>query len=83
MAPGLDKFDVLLEIVLSLVRVAGKELTSCFSDCAVFLYAVLIVCVPFPYGVWGRKKNSIVSVPDHCLFIYFVVVHNTKVIQSV
>ena len=32
---------------------------------------VLIICVPFPFGVWGRKCNSIVSVPDHCLFIYF------------
>ena len=28
-------------------------------------------CVPFPFGVWGRMWNSIVSVPDHCLFIYF------------
>ena len=36
-----------------------------------FLYAVLIVCVPFPCGVWGSMWNSIVSVPDHCLFIYF------------
>ena len=26
---------------------------------------------PFPIGVWGRVWNSIVSVPDHCLFIYF------------
>ena len=35
-----------------------------------FTYAVLIFCVPFPYGVWGRTWNSIVSIPDHCLFIY-------------
>ena len=28
--------------------------------------------VPFPFGVWGRMWNSIVSVPDYCLFIYFV-----------
>ena len=33
--------------------------------------AVLVVRVPFPFGVWGRVWNSIVSVPDHCLFIYF------------
>ena len=39
--------------------------------CAVFLYAVLIFCVPFPYGVWERKWKSIVSVPNHCRFIYF------------
>ena len=35
-------------------------------------YAVLSVCVPFPFGVWGRMWNLIVSVPDHCLFIYFL-----------
>ena len=35
------------------------------------LYDVLIVCVPFPCGVWGSMWNSIVSVPDHCLFIHF------------
>ena len=27
---------------------------------------------PFPFGVWGRMWNSIVSVPDHCLVIYFI-----------
>ena len=26
----------------------------------------------FPFGVWGRMWNLIVSVPDHCLFIYFL-----------
>ena len=26
--------------------------------------------VPFPVGVWGRMWNSIVPVPDHCLFFY-------------
>ena len=40
-----------------------------------FTYAVLIFCVPFPYAVWGRKWNSIVSVPDHCLFIFFSTVN--------
>ena len=40
---------------------------------AVLLYAVLniIVRIPFPFGVRGRLRNLIVSVPDHCLFIYF------------
>ena len=28
--------------------------------------------VPFPYGVWERMWNSIVSVADHRLFIYSV-----------
>ena len=37
--------------------------------CVVFIFsAVLGVRVPFPFGVWGRMWNSIVSVPDHCLF---------------
>ena len=35
------------------------------------LYAVLIVRIPFLYGVWVRMWNSIISVPGHCLFIYF------------
>ena len=38
---------------------------------AVLLYAILIVCVPLPCGDWGRMWNSIASVPDHCLFIYY------------
>ena len=45
----------------------------CWETCAVVLYAVLNFCIPFPYGVWGRKWNLIVSVPDHCLFIYFAI----------
>ena len=35
------------------------------------LNAVLVVLVPLPFGVWGGMWNSIVSVPDHCLFVYF------------
>ena len=34
--------------------------------------AVLIVGVPFPFGVEVMMWNLIVSVPDHCLFIYFI-----------
>ena len=34
----------------------------CFSVCRLDLF------VPFPYGVWRRMWNSIVSVPGHCLF---------------
>ena len=40
---------------------AGKERTSWLFPCAVLLYVVLIFCVPFPYGVWGRKWNCIGS----------------------
>ena len=39
----------------------------------VLLDAVLTVCITFPFGVWGRMWNSIVSVPDHRLFFYFII----------
>ena len=67
-----DRFLLVFDDLLILFRkawwtYAGKELTSRLSACAVFLrYVVLIFYVPFPYGVWGRKWNSIVTVPDHC-----------------
>ena len=48
---------------------AEKELMSWLS--AVLPYVVLIVSVPFPFSVWGTLWNLIVSIPDHCLFIYF------------
>ena len=52
---------------------AGKELSSWLSTRAVFLLFcdVVIVRVPFPFGVWGGMWSSIVSFPDYCLFIYF------------
>ena len=39
--------------------------------CCFYFSPDLIQGVPFPFGVKGRMWNSIVSVPDHCLFIYF------------
>ena len=36
-----------------------------------FITSELIVCVPFPFGVWSRMWNSNVSVPDHCLYLLF------------
>ena len=39
--------------------------------CFFYSSAVLILGVPFPFGVKGRIWNSIVSVPDHSIFIYF------------
>ena len=53
---------------LALWTSAGKERTAWLSACAVLLYVVLIVCVPFPYGDWGRMWKSIVSIHDHRLF---------------
>ena len=52
---------------IALTPSAGKELSPGFS--LVLFY--LVVRVPFPFGVWGRVWHSIVSVTDHCLFIYF------------
>ena len=38
-----------------------------FVNCCQFMY--LIICLPF--GFEGRMCNLIVSVPDHCLSVYF------------
>ena len=35
------------------------------------LNAVLVVLVPVPFGYCGGMRNSIVSAPDHRLFVYF------------
>ena len=50
---------------------AGQELTSWLSAYPVFRNAVEIVCVPFPFGVWGKMWNSIVSVPDELPYVHF------------
>ena len=42
-----------------------------FHLCCFYFNAVLIVGVPFLFGAKGRMWNSIVSVPDHCLFYLF------------
>ena len=42
-----------------------------FHLCCFYFSAVLIVGVSFPFGIYGSMLNSIVSVPDHCPFIYF------------
>ena len=56
-------FDLLFNLfMIALWPSVGKELF--------YFSAVLIVCVPFQFGVKGRMRNSIVSVPDHCLVIY-------------
>ena len=36
----------------------------------VFFFLVLVLRVLFPFGVWDKMSNSIVSVPDHCFCIY-------------
>ena len=47
----------------------GKSCPLAFSLVLFYFSAVLIVGVPFPYGVQDRMWNPIVSAPDHCLFI--------------
>ena len=44
-----------------------KAVPLAFHLCCFYFSAVLIVGVPFPFGVYGRMWNSIVPVPDHCL----------------
>ena len=46
-----------------------------FHFCCFYFSAVIIISVPFPFGVWGRMWNSIVSVPDHCLFMYLTLAY--------
>ena len=42
MAPGLDEFDVLLEVVLSLVRVSHLVFGT---ECGIRLYRFLIIAI--------------------------------------
>ena len=42
-----------------------------FLLCCFYFCAVLTVGVPFPFGVSGRRWNSIVSIPDRCLCVYY------------
>ena len=48
-----------------------RAVSLAFHLCYIYFSAVLVVRVPFPFGVCGRVWNLIVSVPDHCLCIYF------------
>ena len=47
-----------------------------FRLCCFNFSAVLVVHAPFPFGVWGRMWNSIVSVPDLCLFSFICFAKN-------
>ena len=51
-----------------------RAVALAFHLCCFYFSVVLIVGVPFQFGVEGRMWKSIVSVPDHCLFIYFVII---------
>ena len=64
-------FDLLFILFrIALWPSAGKELALwLFHLCCFNFSAVLVVRVLYPFGVWGRMWNSIVSVPDNCLFL--------------
>ena len=77
------RFLLVFDGLLILFRIAwwtscGKDLTSWLSACADLFLAVLIFC-SIPVWCLGKKWNSIVSVPDHCLFICLRL-HNTLLI---
>ena len=64
-------FDfVFILLRINLWQSAEKRLSSWLSARAVLLDAVSVVCVPFLLSVWGWMWNSIVSVPDQCLFTH-------------
>ena len=65
-------FDLLFNLFKdSLVAIClGKSSPTGFLLVLFLFSAVLIVGVPFPFCCLGQ--DSIVSVPEHCLFIYFI-----------
>ena len=66
------------DLLFSLFRIAlwpsvVQGLFPWLFTCAVFFFyfnVVLIVGIPFQFGVKGMMRNSIVSIPDHCLSIF-------------
>ena len=55
-----------------------RTVSLAFHLCCYCFSAVFIVGVPFPFGISGRMWNSIVSVPDRCLFIYLPICDKNK-----
>ena len=53
--------------MIALWGLQGKSCLLGFPLVLFLFYAVLIVRVPFLFGVLDRMWNSIVSVPDHCI----------------
>ena len=65
-------FDLFILFRIALWPSARKKLSPWLFTCAVFIFsAVLAIRISFPFGVLGRVLNSIVTVPDNCIFIYF------------
>ena len=52
------------------MAICWNELSSWLSVCAVLLHAVLIACIPLPFGVWDRMWNHCNSVFSHMFNLY-------------
>ena len=52
----------------------GKELSIRFTASAVRKMPSIYVFSYFPFGFEDRMWDLIVSVPDHCLSIYFAII---------
>ena len=67
------RFLVVYDLLFNLFRIASWEraVHLVFLLCCFYFSAVLIVGIPFPFGVEDIMWYSIVSVPDRCLCIYF------------
>ena len=66
------RFLLVFDLLFILFRIAlwpsvWKKICPSLFTCVVFIFsAVIVVRVPFPFGVWGRVWILIVLVPDHC-----------------
>ena len=64
-----------IPIVVVFCRLVQDSLVTIYWERAVLLVFHLMPSVVFVFvsrfGVLGRMLNSIVSVPDHCIFIFF------------
>ena len=70
-----DLVFILFRITICWDRAVSLALCSCC-----FYFVLSRLCVfPFPLGVWGSMWNSMVSVPDLCLFIYFTCVSEEQI----
>ena len=71
---------VVFDLLFNLFRIAlwERAVPLAFHLCCFYFSAVLIVGFPFLFGVYGRKWNSIVSVPDRCLFFYLLCMYSSR-----
>ena len=75
--------DFDLSFILFRVALWERAVPLAFNLCSFNFSAVLVAFVPFPFGVWGRMWNSILSVPDHCHFYLLYSLHFSRDVCSV